>query len=118
MLFLFFLTDLQQQTKARSQNMPQYLKPQVFSQALWKELAQSLAMDPLSPLWIWMERSCEPPCLRQPPKQVTVIVLLGVFLGKVFQVPLGELLLRENNDYFREVFSVNNIPQVSVFQLL
>lgn len=30
-------------------------------------------------------------------------------------MPSGELLLRENNDYFREVFSVNNIPQVSVF---
>lgn len=53
--------------------------------------------------------------MRQLSKKVTVIVLLGVFLGKVFQVPFGELLLRENNDYFREVFSVNNIPQVSGF---
>lgn len=57
----------------------------------------------------------ECPCLRQSSKQVTAIVLLGVVLGKVFQVPFGELLLGENNDYFREVFSVNNIPQVSGF---
>lgn len=48
-------------------------------------------------------------------KQVAVIVFLGAFLGKVFQVPFEELLLGENNDYFREVFSVNNIPQVSCF---
>lgn len=53
--------------------------------------------------------------MRQLSKKVTVIVLLGVFLGKVFQVPFGEPLLRENNDYFREVFSVNNIPQVLGF---
>ena len=55
----------------------------------------------------------ESPCRRHPSKQVTGIVLLGVFLGKVFQGPFRELLLRENNDYFREVCSVNNIPQGS-----
>lgn len=62
-----------------------------------------------------MERGWKSPCLRQPSKQVAAIVLLGVFLGKVFQVPFGELLLRENNDCFREVSSVNSIPQVSGF---
>lgn len=62
----------------------------------------------------WREAG-ECPCLRQSSKQVTAIVLLGVVLGKVFQVPFGELLLGENNDYFREVFSVNNILQVSGF---
>lgn len=47
-----------------------------------------------------------------------MIVLLGVFLGKIFQGPFRELLLRENNDDFCEVFSVNNILQVSGFQCL
>lgn len=58
---------------------------------------------------------CEPPRPRKLSKRVTVIVLLGAFRGEVFQVPFRELLLQENNDYFREVLSVNNIPQVSGF---
>lgn len=43
------------------------------------------------------------------------MIVLGGFLGKVFQVPFREPLLSENNDYFREVFSVNSIPRVSGF---
>lgn len=73
-------------------------------------LAPSLALDTPSPFQL-----CESPCLRQPSKKVALIVPLRVLLGEVFQVPFGELLLGENNDYFREVFSVNNIPQVSGF---
>lgn len=68
-------------------------------------------------LWIWMNEVCESPCLKQPSKRVTGIVL-GVFLGKVFQGPFRKRLLRENNDDFREVCSVNNIPQASPFPLL
>lgn len=117
-LFLFFLTDwsfLHQHPKTHSQIMLQRLKPRALSRALWKELAQSVPWGhphPSGPGW---SEVCESPCLRQPSQQVTAVVLLGALLGKAFQVPSGELLLRENNDYFREVFSVNNIPQVSVF---
>ena len=78
------------------------------------EPASSLALAPPSPCWIWMIKVCESPCLRQPSKQVIAIVL-GVFLGELFQGPFRELLLRENNDYFGEVFSINNIPQVACF---
>lgn len=60
----------------------------------------------------------ESPCLRQLSKEVAMIVLLGVFLGKVFQGPFRELLLRENNDDFCEALSVNSILQVSGFQCL
>lgn len=52
-LFLFFLTDwsfLHQHTKTHSQIMLQRLKLRAFSRALWKELAQPVAMDPPSPL--------------------------------------------------------------------
>lgn len=79
---------------------------------------ESAGPQPRSQPHLWEldgNKVCECPSGSQPSKQVTVTVL-GVFLGKVFQVPFGELLLREHNDYVREGFSVNNIPQV--FQLL
>jgi hypothetical protein len=50
-------------------------------------------------------------------KLITKIILLKVFLSKVFQIPFRELFFRNNCDFVFEALNVNSISRITGFSI-